>query len=1017
MRKHNILRTLFFALCALAAIASNAQTTTIFSYTGAVQTFTVPPGVTSVLVTAQGGSGGNNARVSMVDSPGHGGCVTATLAVTPGTVLNIFVGQQGADATTSAGGAGGLTAGTPSGGAGALGYSPYAGGGGGGASDIRIGGTALSNRVIVAAGGGGAGGNYFFPPANYERGGDGGGTTGEDGTEANVLGGPGAGGGGTPTAGGVGGVFSGWGSATAGLLGLGGVAGAPSGGGGGGGGYYGGGGGSWGGGGGGSNYADPVLTSAVTHTRGCVVSDSGMISITVTCVPPVAGTIVGPTNFCENSTTTYTNPTGTAGGTWSSSDVSVATIGSSSGIAFGVAPGVVTFTYSIVLSCGSAFTSTTVTVDPAPAPITGPTSMCNTVFPTVTLTSATPGGVWSSGTSSVASIGSSSGVITAGSVGTSIVSYTAAGCSSTLLFTVNPLPAPIVAPAQLCHGLTTTATCSTPGGVWSSNVPSQITVGSLTGICTGVGFSGASNIIYTLPTGCSSLTFMSVTTPPQPITGPNQVCESNAIILNELVGGGTWSSSSSTIASYGTTVVPTAEVITGLSAGVVNISYTTPACPPVFHTITVNPLPAIITGSTVICAGVSTTLYDATPGGSWSSGNPSILVTPSGLVTSSTVGISGTIYYTLPTGCFVSTMVNVSLPPAPIIGLDSICTGTNTTLTCTPPTGIGTGIWSSTNLAIAQIIDTSGVLSGISAGTVNISYTLGTGCFSVKTFVVQPLLPGGVTINRTPLGTICEGTPMTFTATPTYGGNPTYIWKKFSVPVGGIDTTGIYTYSPIHGDVIECFMYPHNICALHDSVADTFYVDVYPNNVIPIVTITTAGPYSIPYIGQVVTFFANVTWGGTDPQYQWYKDGTAIPGATESSYAATVYLTETYWCDVTGNPPCEAVTPGPSQSNKITIYNTLGITPSNGAHNMLSLYPNPNNGSFVLAGKIASLTYQPVTYQVVNMVGQVVSSGNTVPNNGAIKAQIQLENMPGGNYLLKVNTVSGVETFHFVIDK
>ena len=32
---------------------------------------------------------------------------------------------------------------------------------GGGASDIRIGGTALSDRKIVAAGGGGAGGNRF----------------------------------------------------------------------------------------------------------------------------------------------------------------------------------------------------------------------------------------------------------------------------------------------------------------------------------------------------------------------------------------------------------------------------------------------------------------------------------------------------------------------------------------------------------------------------------------------------------------------------------------------------------------------------------------------------------------------------------------------------------------------------------------------------------------------------------------------------------------------------------------
>ena len=65
--------------------------------------------------------------------------MTATLAVVPGEILNVFVGGQG--------GTGG-TAGFNGGGAGGDGF----GGGGGGASDIRRGGTAL----VVAGGGGGA---------------------------------------------------------------------------------------------------------------------------------------------------------------------------------------------------------------------------------------------------------------------------------------------------------------------------------------------------------------------------------------------------------------------------------------------------------------------------------------------------------------------------------------------------------------------------------------------------------------------------------------------------------------------------------------------------------------------------------------------------------------------------------------------------------------------------------------------------------------------------------------------
>lgn len=245
-----------------AASSSGTQT---FTYTGSQQTFTVPSGVTSLVIDIKGPSGGENAVGSTVSQgnhiPGLGGRVQTTLTVTAGTVIYLYVGGRGSDASSSSAGAGGWNGG----GDGAV-LSQYRGGGGGGASDLRINGTSLSNRMVIAGGGGGAAFNYS---AGGDDGGDGGGLTGANGQSNNDASNGRGGEGGTQSQGGDGGQYSGsYSPGTDGTLGVGGDGGAGSSGGGGGGGYYGGGGGSWSGGGGGSSYANSDNTSNTTHTQG-----------------------------------------------------------------------------------------------------------------------------------------------------------------------------------------------------------------------------------------------------------------------------------------------------------------------------------------------------------------------------------------------------------------------------------------------------------------------------------------------------------------------------------------------------------------------------------------------------------------------------------------------------------------------------------------------------------------------------------------------------------------------------
>jgi hypothetical protein len=246
--------------------SSNAILT--FNTTGAPQTWTVPAGVSSVQVTVIGGAGGAGYYdASYSNHPGRGGKVTATLAVTPGQVLNLYVGGKGGNFTsTSAFAPGGYNGG------GSGDVYGYYGGGGGGASDIRVGGAALSNRVIVAGGGGGNGLTF----TTGQNGGDGGGTTGGAGGSQYADGG----GGGTQTAGGAGGNYSSLGGNYAGAAGTSGNGGngAYYYAGGGGGGYYGGGGGGYyGHGGGGSSYANSTLASSVAHTQGYNTSNGQIV--------------------------------------------------------------------------------------------------------------------------------------------------------------------------------------------------------------------------------------------------------------------------------------------------------------------------------------------------------------------------------------------------------------------------------------------------------------------------------------------------------------------------------------------------------------------------------------------------------------------------------------------------------------------------------------------------------------------------------------------------------------------
>ena len=248
-------------VCAFVLPSSAGATTVTFNYTGAPESWTVPYGVTSATFNLYGAQGRGFGPGSSAQG-GRGGWARATIPVTANSVVTFRVGGRG---VANGGGYNG---------GGSGGY------GGGGATDIRIGGDALADRVLVAGGGGGGGFSCLNNNVTVIAvGGDGGGVNGWSGNNTGCS--P-SGSGGTSTHGG----------SPGGTLGQGG-GGGPSGGGGG---YYGGGGSlpgyaNGGPGGGGSSYGPAGFSTSSGLREG---DGTATVTFEVTDTRNLFASAVGP---------------------------------------------------------------------------------------------------------------------------------------------------------------------------------------------------------------------------------------------------------------------------------------------------------------------------------------------------------------------------------------------------------------------------------------------------------------------------------------------------------------------------------------------------------------------------------------------------------------------------------------------------------------------------------------------------------------------------------------------------
>ena len=536
-----------------------------------------------------------------------------------------------------------------------------------------------------------------------------------------------------------------------------------------------------------------VHSYTVTGTNsGC--SNSATTTITVNATS--AGVITGASSVGVGADITLTDAA--PGGTWTASNGN-ATV--TAGLVHGVSPGTVVISYTITGICGAASATKLVTVGTSTVTVAAITGyyfyLCTGA--TAPFFDGTPGGTWSinAADAAIASV-SATGVVTGLSAGTARLSYTVGTGSATTVVTVYPIPAAITGTGTLCKSATTALSDITPGGVWSSGIPSTATVGT-GGVVTGTN-PGTTPIYYTLvaPAGCRATIIVTVSLPPSAgtISGLAAVCAGSVTTFSDAISGGTWSSANISVATVSGT-----GVVTGVAPGLSTISYTvTTGCGSASTTrmVTVNGVTAgTINGASVVIAGTSISLSNVTAGGVWSGTNAAATVGSTGVVTGVSPG-TVTVSYTLTGSCGSATATKiVTVNPSGVSGITgtlSVCAGLTTALTNATPGGV----WHSANITIATA-GTSGIVTGNTAGTVTISYTVG----GVPTTVV-------VTVNASPssiggASSVCNGSLVTlsnFTSGGTWtstAGVSVTTGTTVTTVTGLTDGTNTVTYSLANG--------------------------------------------------------------------------------------------------------------------------------------------------------------------------------------------------------------------------
>ena len=305
-------------------------------------------------------------------------------------------------------------------------------------------------------------------------------------------------------------------------------------------------------------------------------------------------------------------------------------------------------------------------------------------------------------------------------------------------------------------------------------------------------------------------------------------------------------------------------------------------------TVTVNPLPAILTSSPVsICVGDSTVITAS--GASTYSWSPCSYLNScagSSVIASPPLTTPYTVTGTDANGCSATASVTVTVNPLPLVVSPAnpvYCEGGSAVLTMSgaqsyhwfPQTGLSNPNGpDSTQVTTSVLTNTTYTVTGYSAEgcSATISFTV-----TVNPSPVAVITPGGPTA-------FCEGGSVTLTAS----GGSSFSWSN-NLNSASITVNAAGTYTVTVTDSNGC----------EGSISETVTV-----NPLPVAVIFPVGPVLI-CSNNPAMLSASI---GSGYIYQWYHNNVMMPGETDSTLSVsstgdyTVHITDANGCTATSSP-------------------------------------------------------------------------------------------------------------------
>ena len=373
------------------------------------------------------------------------------------------------------------------------------------------------------------------------------------------------------------------------------------------------------------------------------------------------------------------------------------------------------------------------------------------------------------------------------------------------------------------------------------------------------------------------------------------ICAGNSVVLTGLnPTNGTWS-------ALGTN--PIGSTLSATNAGVATASYTSTSngeysyiytsgfCTDTMKVKVVLPMAdiqlvsggvAIYSNMGKVCVGNTATLSDANAGGTWTSSNTAVAtIANNGVVTAISTGYTLITYKVDSTsvcGCNLKNYyIYVDASPAlsPITGSNTVCVGSVVTLM----NSAGGGIWTSSNSNAT--VNSSGNVTGVTSGSVVITYTATNGCGTdsktISLTVCQPIAPILGTTN------LCTGSTSQLT-NATAGGT----WSSGYNTVATVSNTGLVTAVSAGWAAITYTAPIGTSCCSNSSTVYVYVTD-------PITLAPITGSTSV-CTGQYITLSnasGGGTWSSSDNNVATINSGGNVYGVAAGTAIMTYSATNT----------------------------------------------------------------------------------------------------------------------------